>query len=499
MGTPREGTTSAEAAGVLLLRLAIATGLFMAISRTWVDPDLWGHLRFGRDILNGGLPRVDTYSFTSDIPWINHEWLAEVMMYRAWAMAGAAGLIALKTVVVLATLAFVAVIVRTEVADSLVRDLLMFVAIAGIWIRIYVVRPQMFSLLLFAVLLWLLRSAEARSPLRLWLIPPVFAVWVNLHGGWIVGLGALGIWTVITLARPTRERPRAALLISVAIFSLAATLANPYGSRMWLFLFDTVGLDRPMIDDWRPMYRLGIRAMVPWLVTATVAVVAFVRGRGAVPLAHAVIVVGLAVASIRVVRLDAFFTLSVVMLLPAAIAAFRQSSSARVRPLWNRTAVLAACAFAIAGALVLASFRTQFYCVHLDVPWMPERDSGAFISQNRLQGRLISWFNWGEYAIWHFAPGLQVSLDGRRETVYSAGFIKDHLNLYFEPTVESSFLRRLNADYAWLPLDLPLIATLERQGWKRLYSGPVSVVLGRETTTAVPVASPQTPACFPGP
>jgi len=499
VGTAREGIRSTEAAGVLLLRLAIATGLFFAISRTWVDPDLWGHLRFGQDILSGGVPKLDTYSFTSDIPWINHEWLSEVVMYVAWAMAGAAGLIALKTIVVLITLAFVAVIIRTEVADSLLYDLLMFVAIAGIWIRIYVVRPQMFSLLLFAALLWLLRSAEPRSPLRLWLIPPVFAVWVNLHGGWIVGLGVLGIWTVLTLSRPNRERPAAVLLICVAIFSLAATLVNPYGWRMWLFLFDTVGLDRPMIDDWRPIYRLGIRAMVPWLLTTAVAVVAFMRLKGAIAVARAVIVLGLAAASIRVVRLDAFFTLSVVMLLPAGIGALRQSSSARVRPLWNRATVSAACALGIAAALVLAAFKTQFNCVHLDVPWMPERDSGAFIAQNRLQGRLLSWFNWGEYAIWHFAPGLQVSLDGRRETVYSSGFVKDHLNLYFESQVESPFLRRLDADYAWLPWDLPLIATLERQGWKRLYSGPLSVVLGRDTATGIPVPSPQTPACFPGP
>jgi hypothetical protein len=499
VATPHQGAKSAEAAGVLLLRLAIATGLFLAISRTWVDPDLWGHLRFGHDILSGGLPKADTYSFTSDIPWINHEWLAEIVMYLAWAMAGAPGLIALKTLVVLATLAFVAVIIRTEVADSLLRDFLMFVAIAGIWIRIYVVRPQMFSLLLFAALLWLLRSAEARSPLRLWWIPFVFAVWVNLHGGWIVGLGALGAWTAITLIGPTRQRPHAALLISVAILSVAATLVNPYGWRMWIFLFDTVGLDRPMIDDWRPMYRLGIGAIVPWILTAAVALVAFTRRRGAVPAAHAMIVVGLAAASIRVGRLDAFFTLSVVMLLPAGIAAFRQSSSPRVRPLWNRTTILAACALAIAVALVLAGFRTQFHCVHLDVSWMPERDSGAFIAQNRLHGRLLSWFNWGEYAIWHFAPGLQVSFDGRRETVYSAEFVNDHLNLYFVPPAESSFLQRLDADFAWLPGNLPLIATLERQGWKRLYSGPVSVVLGRETAARVPVLSPQTPACFPGP
>ena len=496
----KQGPKSAEAAGVVLLRLAIATALLLAISRTWVDADLWGHLRFGHDILKGALPRVDTYSFTSDIPWINHEWLAEVVMYLAWAMGGAPGLIALKTVVVLATLAIVAVIIRTEVAHDPLRDFLMFVAIAGMWIRTYVVRPQVFSLLLFAAVLSLLHSAEAGSRIRLWVVPLLFAIWVNLHGGWIVGLGTVGVWTAVTLTHPPRKRPPAALLISVAIVSAAATLVNPYGWRMWTFLFDTVGLDRPMIDDWRPMYRSGIGPIVVWILTAALAVVAFVRRRPVVRPAHAAIVIGLGAASIRVVRLDAFFALSVVMLLAPQIGALREKRTVpQARPLWNWKSVLAGCVFAVGAAIALLGVRTQFNCVSLDVPWMPERESAAFIAQNRLEGRLITWFNWGEYAIWHFAPHLRVSLDGRRETVYSSGFVNDHLKLYFEPSSETALLHRLDANYAWLPRDLPVVTTLRQEGWKQLFAGPVSVVLGRGPITGGPVVSPQTAACFPGP
>jgi hypothetical protein len=500
MGTPHEGAESAEAAGVLLLRLAIATGLFLAISRTWVDPDLWGHLRFGDDILSGGLPQVDTYSFTSDIPWINHEWLAEVVMYLAWAAAGAAGLIALKTIVVLATLAIVVAILRAEVPNQALRDFLIFVTVAGIWIRIYVVRPQIFSLLLFAALLSCIRAADGASRFRLWVIPLLFAVWVNLHGGWIVGLGAVGVWTAFTLMRPPHERLPAALLIGVATLSVAATFVNPYGWRMWTFLFETVGLDRPMIDDWRPVFRSGIGPIVTWILTTAVAAVAFVRRRPGVRPAYAAIVIGLGAASIRVVRLDAFFTLSVVMLLAAQIGAVRETRRIpQARPLWNWKSVIAGCVFAAGGAIVMIGARTQFYCVSLGVPWMPERESVAFIAENKLEGRLITWFNWGEYAIWHFAPHLRVSLDGRRETVYSSGFVNDHLKLYFEPSSQTALLRRLDANYAWLPRDFPLVATLQQEGWKQLFSGPVSVVLGRGPITRGPAVSPQTPACFPGP
>jgi hypothetical protein len=52
-------------------------------ARTSTDPDLWGNVRFGLDILrSGSVPHLDPYSFTTDRTWVNHEWLAEVIIGR---------------------------------------------------------------------------------------------------------------------------------------------------------------------------------------------------------------------------------------------------------------------------------------------------------------------------------------------------------------------------------------------------------------------------------
>ena len=66
-----------------LLRVAVWSAFLVIINFTSADPDLWGHVRFGADILrNGSIHQVDTYSFDSDRPWVNHEWGAEVL--AAW-------------------------------------------------------------------------------------------------------------------------------------------------------------------------------------------------------------------------------------------------------------------------------------------------------------------------------------------------------------------------------------------------------------------------------
>src|ERR1700674_5621266 len=92
----------------LLVHVALGALVLVIVTSTLVDPDLWGHLQFGHDaIVTRTIPRTDVYSFTSDRPWVDHEWLAEILMYAMYATGGIGGLIALQAGVALATLGVV--------------------------------------------------------------------------------------------------------------------------------------------------------------------------------------------------------------------------------------------------------------------------------------------------------------------------------------------------------------------------------------------------------
>ncbi len=82
-----------------LVFVFVLIGLLAGLgSCTTADPDLWGHIRFGQDILAAGhVVRSDPYSFTSDQAWTNHEWLAEVIMAGAYRFGGVRGLVALSS------------------------------------------------------------------------------------------------------------------------------------------------------------------------------------------------------------------------------------------------------------------------------------------------------------------------------------------------------------------------------------------------------------------
>lgn len=419
-------------------------------------------------------------------------------MFAAWRAGGDQGLIALKALLTMLVLWIVAGQLSTISMSSTLRALLLFCVVAGIWARIYVFRPQLFSLLLFAALLALLRAADTGRARLLWLVPPIFALWANLHGGWIVGLATLAVCSVGSLTKRASPGPPKGGIVTVCVASLAATLANPYGSALWSFMAETVRLDRATIADWQPLLDAGPGKILPWAISATFATLAVIHRRPAIAPAHAVLTIGLGLAALRVSRLDAFFSLAVVILLAPQIVSFvegarRTPSRAGHSPSsWALPALLA-------GVLAIAAFPREFRCVRLDGPWMPEREAGALIKEARLQGRLLVWFDWGEYAIWHFEPALKVSFDGRRETVYSTEYINRHTTLYFDPAREQQVLKQLNADHAWLARDLPLVAELERQGWTRLFTGPQSVVLSRVSVSAATPSPIRTPACFPGP
>jgi hypothetical protein len=103
-------------------------------------------------------------------------------------------------------------------AAALVLVLLPFGAITSL----FVVRAQLFSLPLFALTVLLLRSESRLPSRRIWLLPPLVALWSNLHGGVLIGVAVAAVYLVLDRAR--RELWTA---LGVLVASGAALSATP--------------------------------------------------------------------------------------------------------------------------------------------------------------------------------------------------------------------------------------------------------------------------------
>jgi len=486
-----------------MLRIALWSILLAAITYTTADPDLWGHVRFGLDILRDRtIPHLDPYSFSSDQSWINHEWAAEALAAGAFRIGGNTGLILVKVALVAAMLFLLDATLRREGVDaSRARDVLAAIAMITTLEQAFHVRPQVFSLAFFAALLACLTAAR-RTRQWLVLLPPLFAVWANLHGGWMVGGGVLALWTAgVAVSGRAKD---AAWLAAAGAASLCATLINPYGFGLWHFLRDTIGFGRADIAEWQPVYALGWNASVRWCAALALGLFGVRAGGAERHPERLAVVVALGVASLMVTRLLGFFALAVLFLFGPALGDAYRRHYAR-RPVGQRPAprrVLAAVALTIAGAAAFV-VAMNLGRLRVDPRFTPERDAVAFLKNQPNARRVLVWFDWGEYAIWHLSPGARVSIDGRRETVYSADLQERHLRFYFDAPGGAALPRELGADYIWIPRALPAARRLEADsGWQRVYEGAQSVVFARTGLKAasVPIlVSAAIPRTFPGP
>ena len=117
---------------------------------------------------------------------------------------------------------------------------------------------------------------------------------------------------------------------------------------------------------------------------------------------------------------------------------------------------------------------------------------------------MVTFFDWGQYAIWHKPDDLRVSMDGRRETVYSERSVDLHLDMYLAKQDGLAYLDGLQADYVWVPKELPLAGGLTTSSeWRPVYRGARSIIFSRAslvpTGTPVQEGAPVRCRCFPGP
>jgi hypothetical protein len=119
--------------------------------------------------------------------------------------------------------------------------------------------------------------------------------------------------------------------------------------------------------------------------------------------------------------------------------------------------------------------------------------------------RVLTFFDYGEYAIWHLGPRVLVSMDGRRETVYAPDTIAAHMAFYDDPLTHRHYADELRADYVWVPSEPRFRTALASAGWAPIFAGPVSMVWARSSPAPVDAERAQhgspapanMPRCFP--
>ncbi len=412
--------------------LVMSLALF-ALSRTVADPDLWGHVKFGGDIWRqGAVIQQDVYSYvTGDQTWFNHEWLAELAFYTIFASFHSLGLVAFKTALSALIVGAVYWHLCRRGLDAVRAGAVVLMVTPLLVQSLGALRPQVFTLALFVALLLVVRMAEEGAVRGLWAVPFIFAAWVNFHGGFLLGLAVLVLWAGAHLAsmavrdgtRPAGRSRRAWTIVVVTLLSAVATLANPYGWRLLAFLGRPVTFVRPEITEWQPLPIMSLYGLM-YLGFVAVSVAGLVWSRRPRHPALLVVCGCMALLPLTAIRHGSLATLGLAVLAGEHVGdAWRRlvgpARTASTQARWRVRLLGAAIALLLAATLLRES-AAHFTCIQLDpgVMGFPVR-AVALLRDSGVKGNLAVLFEWGEYVLWQVGPQVKVSVDGRRETVYS--------------------------------------------------------------------------------
>ena len=391
-------------ARLTLDRLLVGTMLLIigaAAACTGMQSDTWWQLRSGQWTLETRqVWLVDPFSSTArGSPWPNHEWLSQVIMYIVYLLAGLRGLVALYALVAMATWW---AIYQLCAGASRYRVVLLLAALPCQEI-VWAVRPHMLTLLLLAIELLLIRRG------RLWLLPPVFLLWANVHGGVVVGGAALLVAAAVEVLIRRCNVGRWLLVVALCA---AATLVTPMGLGLWWFSLSMLAHpETAYIQEWLPP-SLGWPLSYPFFVLAIVwvAVVAL-RWRQLLRSADLwLVLVGLVLLLLgfRAIRHTALFAVAALPLVSLALP-----NTASALPLVTVRRGVLHLALGCMAALACLGLVGWAWSEPQRMAWSPFTPE-ALAAVRACPGTLYNTYNEGGALMW-FVPERSVFVDSRND------------------------------------------------------------------------------------
>lgn len=514
---------AAGAARRSLLRYSPAIMLVIiavADAGRFADPDLWGHIVFGRGVLSSGhLTRLDPYSYSAaGHVWNDHEWLTEVVLAWCYGTMGVIGLKLMKFLCTAATIVLIAMAQAETGAPETTQFVILITTAVALGAQMQF-RPQLFTFTFLAATLWMLARDNYGRRARLWLVVPMMVLWVNFHGGFFIGLVTLAIYTGVATLRDLiegRGRGHGLRLAAITVAAAAATIATPYGIENWRAVTHTLdnSLTRKLVLEWEPLWFVMrasthsapsawlLYAVVLGLMGALAVTFALTPRGGDLPLvAVAALMIAAAFTSVRNMAL-AVIAVSGPLTRHAELTAARwraRPAAASAAPL-RQHRVNQIVMTVIAVALMI---DTGLFSPRLAEGIRYPAGAVAFMKARGLGGNLLCDFNWGEYLIFHVAPRSRVFIDSRYDLVYPPNVIRDYAEFYFGLPGANRVIDSYPHDLVLIPPDSSAWRVMTaRRDWRLIYRDRDAGLFARADSPAarmpgLPEIGKAPPAYFP--
>jgi hypothetical protein len=479
----RRGRYRSSVSFLVVLTFVVLTLVFIMARGKIADPDLFWHLHNADYLVHHhSLPRSDMYSFTAaGHPWMNYEWLADLPYYFAWRAFGLSGIEALSLAVL--SLIFLGVLYLSYrecgnyKAAVLATSYAIFLGTVS-----FGPRTILFGYAYLVLLLIVLQRFRQSGHAPLWLLPPLFCLWVNTHGSWSIGMIIFSIIVAAGLVRlewgmldsePWTPAQRKNLLLAWGA-SVAALFVNPFGARL-VFSPLELALQKVAIqhvEEWVSVNFHDARGKLVLVLLIVLLVSALLRPRRWI-LAELVVFLFALYSGLTYIRFLFLLGIVVAPVLAKALDFVPPYRRELDTPVLNSFAILLMIA-------AVAYYWPREARLQKSVEDQYPIQAIAYLQAHPPSGPVVNYYLWGGYINWK-DPNLKVFVDGRSDVFDSTGVLKDYVAL-LQLNDPEPILDKYKARYVLFPHHEQFTYFLKHDPkWKTIYSDQLSVLLERTT------------------
>ncbi len=468
----------------MMLAAALAMLAGLTVRSRVNDPDMWWHLKTGEVIwTTHRIPTTDLFSYTTNHhAWIPQEWLAQVSIYGAYRWGGYSGLMVWLYLFTIALIVAGYILCWLYSGNSKAA----FLGALIVWLfstMILAIRPQVIGYLFLTLEMLLLHLGSTRD--RRWFLglPPLFVLWVNCHGSFLLGFIVVGIFLFCSLfefragslesSRWDSRRRR--LLLFMFLFSAGALFLNPVGVKQVFYPLNTmlqqhVGLSQ--IEEWQPLQMSDLRGLAVPGIVGGIFLFLIVR-RSELFLNELLLLAMSASFALSHRRMTVVFGIFAV---PVATRLFSTCwdnyDERRDRPVVNAGLIM------LALFLLVFSFPSRGYLAEQVDRGNPV-GAVQFIRRNQLSGHMLNAYNYGGYLIWAL-PEYPDFVDGRADVLEWSGVLGEFARWATLEEDPHLLLNKYNVDFCLLERRSAIAHVLPlMRDWKLVYSDADSVVFVR--------------------
>ncbi len=394
---------------LLVLSVLVLLGFF---SKEISDTDFWWHLKTGQYMWQThSLPDPDPFAYTTATVRpayageevtrhfnLTHEWLAQILLYFVYSIAGFAGIVLFRAAILTAFCACAGLVAYGRCGGfyrSLAASFAAAAAVAGFASD----RPYLITFLLLAAMVVILESGK---PAWLWALPLLMLVWANCHGGFVLGWMVLCAWCAEAIYLRLKGLPAVGdfRLYAVSAVSILVSGINPNGFRVLEVLANyQQSLMTATLAEWRPPL---LWPPTPFSVLLAAAAVALAVARRRVRPADWLLFTAFAVAGLSAGR----NTFLIALLAPILIAAYVP---------WKRTLHAYAqvgVALLLAGGFAVEIAEGRSFQLRA-AEWQFPARAADFLLAHHITQPIFNTYEDGGYLIWRLWPQERVFIDGR--------------------------------------------------------------------------------------